>query len=91
MNDYNIVQINLNHCWGAHDMLQNYIKEKEIDIAIIAEPVNIPDGNWVGSNNKGSAIFWSNKIRERIKVVVNGNDFVAIERENSNILLLYVT
>jgi len=26
-------------------MLQNYIKEKEIDIVIIAEPVNIPDGN----------------------------------------------
>ncbi|GAB1860854.1 Reverse transcriptase [Camponotus japonicus] len=90
MNDHNIAQINLNHCWGAHDMLQNYIKEKEIDIVIIAEPVNIPDGNWARSDNKGAAICWSNKIRERIKVVYNGNDFVAIELGEIVIFSCYI-
>jgi len=72
-------------------MLQNYIKEKEIDIVIIAEPVNIPDGNWAGSDNKGSAICWSNKIRERIKVVFNGNDFVAIELGEIVIFSCYIS
>lgn len=68
MMNYNIVQINLNHCWGAHDMLQNYMKEKDIDVAMVKEPVWIPEGNWIGSGNKSAAIHWTNKVRDRIKV-----------------------
>lgn len=51
---YNIVQINLNHCWGAQDLLQQYMKEKEVDIAIVSETIHIPDRNWVGNGNRSS-------------------------------------
>lgn len=40
-----IVQINLNHCWGAHDVLQQFLKERRIDIAMVTEPVYVPDRN----------------------------------------------
>lgn len=72
-------------------MLQNYMKEKDIDIALIAEPVSIPDGNWTGSNNKGSAIFWSNKIGERIKVAFKEDEFVAIELREMVIISCYIS
>lgn len=44
---YSIAQINLNHCRGAHDILQQFLKDKEMDIAMVTEPIYIPDRNWV--------------------------------------------
>lgn len=43
--EYKIAQINLNHCWDAHDMLMNYMREKAIDIAMVNEPIRIPEEN----------------------------------------------
>lgn len=72
-------------------MLQNYMKEKDKDIALITEPVNIPDGNWTGSNNKGAAIFWSKKIRERIRIAFKEDEFVAIEVREMVIISCYIS
>lgn len=62
-----IVQINLNHCWGAHDILQQFMKERKIEVAMITEPIYIPERNWIGSMDKGAAICWNPGIRMRIK------------------------
>lgn len=76
---YNIVQINMNHCWGAHDMLQQFIKEKETDIAMVMEPIHIPERKWVSSKNKGSAIHWTSKVKDRVKEIFKEEEFTAIE------------
>lgn len=56
MRNCNFVQINLNHCWSAQDLLQQFMREKEIDFAMVREPIHIPERNWTGSGNKGAAI-----------------------------------
>lgn len=76
-------------------MLQNYMREKDIDIALIAEPVTISEGNWTASNNrsnnKGAAISWSNKIRERIKMAFKEEEFVATEVKDMILISCYIS
>lgn len=76
---YNIVQINLNHCWGAHDVSQQFLKEKEVDIAMVTEPIHISEKNWVCSRNKEAAIHWTTEIKVRIKEIFKEEEFVAIK------------
>lgn len=67
------------------------MREKDIDIALIAEPVTILEGNWMGSNNKGAATSWSNKIKERIKVAFKEEEFVAIEVKDMILISCYIS
>lgn len=71
------------------------MREKDIDIALIAEPVTISEGNWTASNNrsnnKGAAISWSNKIRERIKMAFKEEEFVAIEVKDMILISCYIS
>lgn len=54
------IQVNLNHCRSAHDLLMHTEKNLKIGISIIAEPYQIPDDcTWVGSTNGKAAIHWS--------------------------------
>jgi len=77
-----IVQINLNHCWGAHNLLKQFMKERGIEVALVTEPIYIPEKNWISSINKGAAISWTPDIKARIKEVVREEEFVAMELEN---------
>lgn len=53
-----LIQINLNHCSAAQDLLYQEIAELNIDIAIIAEPYHVPaNGAWIADPNKWSAIY----------------------------------
>lgn len=55
-----IVQFNMNHCWGAHDLLQQFMTEERI--TAIMEPIYIPENNnWICNKNKKTAIFWKTK------------------------------
>lgn len=52
------LQINLNHCEAAQDLLYQEVKELDIDVAIIAEPYRVPaNGAWISDKQKWSAIF----------------------------------
>lgn len=54
-----ILQININHCRAAHDMLMQQIIEMKIGICIIAEPYIIPNNpTWAGSIDGKAAIVW---------------------------------
>lgn len=86
-----IVQINLNHCWGAHDILQQFMKEEKVDIAMVTEPVHIPDRNWICSKNKGAAIHWSTNVKLRIKEIFKGEEFVATEVKDMVLISCYIS
>jgi len=87
---YNIVQINTNHCWGAYDILQQFIKEEEIDFAMVTEPIHIPEKNWVNSKNKNSAIHWTPKVTERVKELFK-DEFIAIEVKDIVLISCYIS
>ncbi|XP_011260711.2 uncharacterized protein LOC105253992 [Camponotus floridanus] len=86
-----IVQINLNHCWGAHNILQQFMKEREIEIAFISEPIYIPAKNWVSSMNKNAAICWSPNSNTRIIESIKEEEFVALEIEDIIMISCYIS
>lgn len=86
----NLVQFNMNHCWGAHNLLQQFIRERSIDIAMVTEPIYIPGKNWLASRNKGSAIYWTPNINCRVREVVVEDEFVAIEVKNIVLVSCYI-
>lgn len=56
-----LVQINANHARHSHDLLLQTMRERDVDLAVIAEPHNIgDDGCWFGSDDARptAAIFW---------------------------------
>ncbi|GAB1867741.1 hypothetical protein CAJAP_08820 [Camponotus japonicus] len=84
-----IVQINLNHCWGAHNLLQQFMRERRMEVALVTEPIHIPEKNWISSKSKGAAILWMPDIKARIIEVVREEEFVAIELENIVMISCY--
>lgn len=87
---FNIVQINMNHCWSVHNLLQQFIKERNISIALVMEPIYIPGKNWIDSISKGSAIHWTSDVNFRVKVVFRKEEFVAIEVNNIVFISCYI-
>lgn len=54
------LQINLNHCRAAQDLLLQEEKSRRIDISILSEPYSIPDDpTWCSSGNQKAAIHWN--------------------------------
>lgn len=44
-----VLQVNLNHCEAAHDLLMQTVRELKVDLAIISEPYRHLDTQaWVG-------------------------------------------
>lgn len=56
-----IIQINLNHCEAAQDLLAQMAREHKVDAVLISEPFKIKDNrNWCRSNSKKAAIWTRN-------------------------------
>ncbi|KAH8321102.1 hypothetical protein KR059_005273, partial [Drosophila kikkawai] len=54
-----VLQLNLNHCRSAQDLLTQTVSEQNIDVAILSEPYRPkPEGVWQQSTN-GRAAIWS--------------------------------
>uniref|UniRef100_W8ADE4 Putative 115 kDa protein in type-1 retrotransposable element R1DM n=1 Tax=Ceratitis capitata TaxID=7213 RepID=W8ADE4_CERCA len=54
------VQINLNHCEAAQDLLKQTIFERKIDVALISEQYRSPtgEGSWL-QDKRGKAAIWA--------------------------------
>lgn len=89
---YKIVQCNLNHSWGAHNLLQQNIQEQNYLIAIVSEPVCIPEKDWYSSLDGNSAIHWKSRyIKHQCKLLFKGNKHVAMQYGDSDIFMLHIT
>lgn len=82
-----VIQVNLNHCEMAQDLLMQSVSENQIDVALIAEPFRIPanNGNWISDKAKLAAVFVCGKhaIQE---VVSNQHDGIVIVKINNMFL-----
>ncbi|XP_071581262.1 uncharacterized protein [Temnothorax nylanderi] len=54
-----IVQLNLNHCEAAHDLLMQTVRELKADLAIISEPYrHLTTQPWE-TDSTAKAVIWS--------------------------------
>lgn len=78
-----VIQLNLNHCEMAQDMLYQSMAESKCDVAMISEPYCVPtnNGNWASCKAKMTAIHVSGgyPIQE---IVSNGYEGFVIVRVN---------
>jgi len=53
-----VIQINLNHCRAAQDLLLQSVRECKADLALISEPYKVKDdGEWI-TDTPGKAAIW---------------------------------
>lgn len=54
-----MIQLNLNHCDTAQQLLFQTVVEKKCDIALLSEPYQVPEGNrnWLSDPPKAAAIW----------------------------------
>lgn len=89
--NYKILQCNINHCWDAHHLLQQYMVEQDVAIAIIAEPVHISE-DWICSTDEKAAICWKPKIlRTKGRIVTSGEGYVALKFDDTIIFSCYIS
>ena len=86
-----LLQVNLNHCRDAQDLLMQTIAQDKIDVAIISEPYGV-DGNlrWLRSKDGKAAIGITDKAK-RIKRTIKGNCYVGVEIGDAIIISVYVS
>ena len=52
------MQINLNHCWAAQQLLKQTVLEQSISVVLVSEQLRNPteDANWVSSDDNRCAV-----------------------------------
>ena len=87
-----VLQLNLNHCAAAQDLLSQTIREMDIDVAIICEQYkNISHGVWE-KDDTGKAAIWSCgnfAFQESMRTPVKG--FVRVKIEGIYIYSCYIS
>lgn len=82
-----ILQLNLNHCEAAQDLLGQSIVELKIDVAIIAEPYKVPENNLWLTDRTGKAAVWAcGKFPFQRSIVSNEEGFL-VTKINGVILI----
>lgn len=84
------LQTNLYHCWAAQQLLQQMIKELEIDVVLISEQHGNPgdSDNWVHSDNRRCALLVANPAMQ-ITESGSGAGFVWARIEGTIIISCY--
>ena len=90
------LQINLNHCRGAQDILLNQVGAWGVDVVMISEPYAVSkrgesrDGSWFGSEDEAAAILFSNSVRTpRHRELSRGEGFVLVRWGNAVLVSAY--
>lgn len=87
-----IIQLNLNHCAVAQDLLSQTIREMDIDIAIICEQYkNLFSGVWEKDNTGKSAIWACGNIAFQESMKNPEDGFVRVKMEGVYIYSCYVS
>lgn len=93
INSIRILQINMNHCRTAHDLLFVNALKFEVDLVVVSEPYRIPD-NWYADNSGRAAIWVTGAGIDKgrsIALIKRGNEFVIIRYNEVYICSVYVS
>lgn len=85
-----IIQSNLNHCWQAYDLLQQFMAEHSIDIGFLSEPVMIhPSSRWLVSLDGRAAITRSPSCTAPLSLRLRRNEFVVGTMDDMTLITCY--
>lgn len=73
-----IVQINLNKCQVAQDLLAQWVNEQQIDICIIQEPWKGMRSGWFSSKDENAAIWWNRKCWKNLCAQIFVGDYTVV-------------
>ena len=98
MNMGKFLQVNLNHCRGAQDLLLNQVGAWGVDVVMISEPYAVPkrgesrDGSWFGSEDGAATLLFSNSVRRpRHRELSEGEGFVLVGWGNAVLVSAYAS
>lgn len=76
-----VVQLNINHCRAAQDMLMQHVMETGAGLACVAEPYMVPDSQlWFGDLDNTAAVYWHPRAcKLEVRPIVRGRGFVGIK------------
>lgn len=87
-----IVQINLNNCQTAQDLLAQWIIEERIAMCIIQEPWRETRSGWFTSKNGKAAIWWNRKyLMDPCIQIYKGEHTIAVENKHITYISCYCT
>lgn len=83
-----VIQLNINHCAAAQDLLVQTTLEKKIDVAIISDPYRVPSNNavWLADKEKKAAIWACGKYPIQ-QIIASGEDGFVAAKINGVIFL----
>lgn len=86
-----ILQLNVNHCYIAQQLLAKTAKDMKVDVVVVAEPLFDP-GSWIFAEANHAAIWVTgiNCIRALDDTVVRGNGFVRVAVGDTLIISCYL-
>ncbi|XP_076384054.1 uncharacterized protein LOC117221530 [Megalopta genalis] len=87
----NVLQINLNHCRLAHDLLQQNAVDWEIDVVIISEPWRILS-DWFGTGDGRAAIWITERAARRltpVQLLASADGYVAVRISDITVVSCY--
>jgi len=57
-NDMQLIQLNLNHCRAAQDLLKQTVRELGSEVAILSEPYRVKSSSGRVTDSTGKAALW---------------------------------
>ncbi|XP_041451716.1 uncharacterized protein LOC121405175 [Drosophila obscura] len=57
--DMRLIQLNLNHCRAAQDLLKQTVRERGSEVAILSEPYRVPSCSDWATDRSGRATLWT--------------------------------
>lgn len=86
-----ILQLNLNHCEAAQDLLTQTVCEHKIDVAIICEQYkNLSDGTWLTDTSNKVAIWACGKETVQEKPLINQSYYIRAKIGGIHIFSCYM-
>jgi len=88
-----VLQVNLNRCWAAQNLLMQNIAENNFDLACISEPASIPRSpHWFASTNGLAAIYLgAREFRSRCVLYKIGRNYIVIKCDSFYFFSVYIS
>ncbi|CAI6363639.1 unnamed protein product [Macrosiphum euphorbiae] len=89
----NFVQVNLNHCRVAQDLVAQFMVEERVDVALLSDPYNVdpPSSAWhVSAGQRKAAIYVANT-GVTVANVISDPEFVAVRLNGVQVYSCYAS
>lgn len=87
------LQINLNHCKVAQDLLRQRAVEEKVDIALVSDPHVVPsdDCSWLASCGTRKATMWLASCEVTVSEVYRDPEFVSARLNGVHVISCYAS